>query len=78
MVRRFVPLAAGSLLLALAATVFVQGVVSARLAAVQLHLPSLPAAVVWSAFAIVSALILVMVYRAIVRSVGKVDVNVGL
>lgn len=78
MVRRFVPLIAGSLLLALAATVFVQGVVSARLAAMQLHLPSLPAAVVWSAFAIVSALISVMVYRAIVRSVGKVDVNVGL
>ena len=78
MVRRFVPLVAGSLLLALATTVFMQLIISTRLAAVQLHLPSLPGVVVWSAFAIVSALILVMVYRAIVRSVGKVDVNVGL
>ncbi len=78
MVRRFVPMVAGSLFLALAATVFVQVIVSARLAAAQLHLPSLPGVVVWAAFAIVSALILVVVYRAIVRSVTKVEVIVGL
>lgn len=78
MVRRFVPRVAGSLLLALAGTVFVQALVAARLAAAQLYLPSLPGAVVFGAFGVVSALILLAVYRAIVRSVGKVKVSAGL
>jgi hypothetical protein len=73
MVRRFLPLVAGSLLLALAGTVLVQVVVSTRLAAAQLQLPVFPGAVVWAAFAVCSVLVAATVYRAIVRSVTAAE-----
>jgi hypothetical protein len=73
MVRRFLPLVAGSLLLALAGTVLVQVVVSTRLAAAQLQLSVFPGAVVWAAFAVCSVLVAATVYRAIVHSVGQTE-----
>lgn len=73
MVRRFLPRVAGSLLLALAGTVFVQAVVSSRFAAAQLHLPALPGAIVWAAFILCSLLVSVAVYRVIVRSVAAAE-----